>query len=266
MLKNELKIFFTALMFYTRIPCPKWVDHSPDYLNKATRYFPLIGWIVGAFCFVIYYLANVLFPIEISIIISMVAGVLITGAFHEDGFADVCDGFGGGWTKEKILIIMKDSRVGAYGVIGLILLFLLKFYLLFQIVLVLNVLDLISQIPILSLFIAANAVSRLAAISIVFTNEYVRDDSESKSKPVAKKNTWKEIFGALFFGLSPVFLLAIFQYQIILILPMVFFVRIYLARYFNKWIGGYTGDCLGATQQICEVVFYLSVIGIWKFI
>src|SRR5258708_5864215 len=126
MIKKEFHIFLTAVMFYTRIPCPKWVDHSSEFLNKATRYFPLIGWIVGAFCFGTYYGLQYIYPIEIAIIISMAAGILITGAFHEDGFADVCDGFGGGWTKQKILDIMKDSHIGAYGVIGLILLFLLK--------------------------------------------------------------------------------------------------------------------------------------------
>ena len=253
-------------MFYTRIPCPKWVDHSLEYLNKATRYFPFIGWIVGAFCFAIYYGAKHLFPIEISVIISIVSGVLMTGAFHEDGFADVCDGFGGGWTKQKILDIMKDSRVGAYGVIGLILLFLLKFYLLLQIVQVTNTSSLHTNLSILLLFISAHSLSRLSAISIVFTHQYARDGEESKSKPVAQKNTWREICGTLLFGLMPIIFLAVFQYQILLVVPIVFLARFYLSAYLKKWIGGYTGDCLGATQQISEVVFYLSVIGIWKFI
>ena len=133
-MKKQLHIFFTALMFYTRIPCPKNIDHNPDYLNKASRYFPLIGWIVGGICFGIYYLASIVFSVEIALILSMIAGILTTGAFHEDGFADVCDGFGGGWTKEKILLIMKDSAIGAYGAIGLVLLFLLKFQSLIQLI------------------------------------------------------------------------------------------------------------------------------------
>ena len=126
-MKKELHIFFTALLFYTRIPCPKNIDHNPDYLNKASRYFPLVGWIVGGISFSVYYLSSFLFPSQIAIVLSIIAGILVTGAFHEDGFADVCDGFGGGWTKEKILLIMKDSSIGAYGAIGLVLLFLLKF-------------------------------------------------------------------------------------------------------------------------------------------
>ena len=125
-MKKELHIFFTALMFYTRIPCPKNINHHPDYLNKASRYFPLVGWIVGGISFLIFYMTSFLFSVEIAVLLSMITGVLVTGAFHEDGFADVCDGFGGGWTKEKILMIMKDSAIGAYGAIGLVLLFFIE--------------------------------------------------------------------------------------------------------------------------------------------
>ena len=122
MIKEEIKIFFTSLMFYTRLPCPSYIDHSENYLNKATRYFPLIGIIVGTISFLLFWIFNQIFNVEISIIIAIATGILITGAFHEDGFADTFDGFGGGWTKEKILEIMKDSRIGAYGAISLIVL------------------------------------------------------------------------------------------------------------------------------------------------
>src|SRR5436190_21504127 len=129
-MKKELHIFFTALLFYTRIPCPKNIDHNPDYLNKTSRYFPLVGWIVGGITFVVYYLSAFIFTSEIAVVLSIIAGILVTGAFHEDGFADVCDGFGGGWTKDKILLIMKDSRVGAFGVIGIISMLAAKYLLL----------------------------------------------------------------------------------------------------------------------------------------
>jgi adenosylcobinamide-GDP ribazoletransferase len=109
-------------------------------------------------------------------------------------------------------------------------------------------------------------VSRLAAISIVFTHEYSREDATSKSKPIAQAYSWKEVVGAVFFGLTPLAILSYFEWQLILIIVPVFLTRFFLARYFQKWIGGYTGDCLGATQQVCEVVFYLSAIALWKFI
>jgi adenosylcobinamide-GDP ribazoletransferase len=268
-MKKQLHIFFTALMFYTRIPCPKNIDHNPDYLNKASRYFPLIGWIVGGICFGIYYLSSIVFSVEIALILSIIAGILTTGAFHEDGFADVCDGFGGGWTKEKILLIMKDSAIGAYGAIGLVLLFLLKFQSLVQLINNAQVFDFgiwNLNFGILLLFIAVHSVSRLAAVSIVFTHQYSREDASSKSKPIAQNFTWKEVVGASFFGLLPLVVLSFFQWQLLMALVPVFIARFFLARYFQKWIDGYTGDCLGATQQVCEVVFYLSIIAIWKFI
>ena len=263
-MKKELHIFFTCLMFYTRIPCPKNINHNPDYLNKATRYFPFIGWIVGSISFLAFYLFSLFLSIEIAVILAIIASILTTGAFHEDGFADVCDGFGGGWTKEKILLIMKDSAIGAYGAIGLVLLFLLKFKLLSETILLFT--DTKSYFLIFLLFISAQALSRLAAISIIFTHEYSRDDASSKSKPIAKKHSWKEVFGAFFFGLLPLLALAYFQYKILFVLIPVFLARYFLARYFQKWIDGYTGDCLGATQQICEVIYYLSVLFLWKFI
>ncbi|MEA9412873.1 adenosylcobinamide-GDP ribazoletransferase [Flavobacterium sp. PL02] len=265
-MKKQLHIFFTALMFYTRIPCPKNIDHNPDYLNKASRYFPLIGWIVGGISFLAFYGASFLVSASAAIIIGMIAGILTTGAFHEDGFADVCDGFGGGWTKEKILLIMKDSAIGAYGAIGVVLLFLLKFQLLSELVTIETITSQQSVITILLLFIAGHSISRLAAISIVFTHEYSREDATSKSKPIAKSFSWKEVLGSFFFGLLPLLVLSYFQYQLLLVLIPVFLTRYFLARYFQKWIDGYTGDCLGATQQVCEVIFYLSVIAIWKFI
>ncbi|OUL62210.1 adenosylcobinamide-GDP ribazoletransferase [Flavobacterium sp. AJR] len=265
-MKKQLHIFFTALMFYTRIPCPKNIDHNPDYLNKASRYFPLIGWIVGGISFLAFYGASFLVSTPAAVIIGMIAGILITGAFHEDGFADVCDGFGGGWTKEKILLIMKDSAIGAYGAIGVVLLFLLKFQLLSELVTIETITSQQSVITILLLFIAGHSISRLAAISIVFTHEYSREDATSKSKPIAKSFSWKEVLGSFFFGLLPLLVLSYFQYQLLLVLIPVFLTRYFLARYFQKWIDGYTGDCLGATQQVCEVIFYLSVIAVWKFI
>ncbi|MCD0472142.1 adenosylcobinamide-GDP ribazoletransferase [Flavobacterium sp. JAS] len=263
-MKKELHIFFTCLMFYTRIPCPKNIKHDPDYLNKATRYFPFIGWIVGSISFLAFYLFSLFLSTESAVILAIIASILTTGAFHEDGFADVCDGFGGGWTKEKILMIMKDSAIGAYGAIGLVLLFLLKFKLLSESISLFANEN--SYLLIFLLFISAHALSRLAAISIIFTHEYSRDDASSKSKPIAKKHTWKEILGSFFFGLIPLFIFSYFQYKFLLALIPVFIMRYFLARYFQKWIGGYTGDCLGATQQVCEVVYYLSILLIWKFI
>lgn len=242
-------------MFFTRVPCPKWVDHSEEYLNKASMYFPLIGWIVGGFSALIFWLAKFFFPVSVSLIFSMIASILMTGAFHEDGFADVCDGFGGGWTKEKILEIMKDSRVGSYGVIGMILMLGTKFALLNQIS--------VQFVP--AALIAGHSLSRFASTSVIFTHQYVRENEDSKAKLLAKKMQFSDIIIAAVFGTIP--LLFMQNYLFILTIIPVFLARWYMMRYFVKWIGGYTGDCLGAVQQVTEVVFYIFVLLItWKFI
>jgi adenosylcobinamide-GDP ribazoletransferase len=253
-MKRELQIFLTAVMFYTRIPVPHWVNHDAEYLNKATKYFPLIGCIVGTVASLVFIGANYLFNPSIAIILSMASSVLLTGAFHEDGFADVCDGFGGGWTKEKILLIMKDSRVGAYGVIGTILILLLKFNLLLSI----NP----AQIPFV--LISAHALSRWAASTFILSHQYVRENEDSKAKPVAKQFLISHFIVASLLGIFPLLLFRN-MYAFLIIIP-VYLMKIYLGWYFKKWIGGYTGDCLGATQQLCEIIFYLSALALWKFI
>ncbi len=253
-MKKEIRIFFTALMFYTRIPCPKWVNHSPEYLNASARYLSLIGIIVGGIGAVIYFLSSYILPHSVSILLSMGAILSVTGAFHEDGFADMCDGFGGGWTKEKILRIMKDSRIGTYGVVGLAMLLSLKFF-------SLNEMDR-KIIPLV--LIAGHSLSRFVASTLLSNNQYVRDTTESKAGSATKKLSVTSLIVNAIFGIAPLFFFEN-KYVFILILPLLL-AKWYLARYFTKWIGGYTGDCAGAVQQVSEVVFYLSFLVLWKFI
>jgi adenosylcobinamide-GDP ribazoletransferase len=253
-MKKQIHIFFTALMFFTRIPCPKWIDHAPEILNKSTRYFSLVGILVGSISAFFYLVAAQLFSTEIALVISMIASIWTTGAFHEDGFADVCDGFGGGWTKDKILLIMKDSRLGTYGVVGLVFILGMKFLALNEIPKEYSVLAIIS----------GHSISRFTATALIFTHSYVRETKDSKSKPAADKMSLNSLMVNAFFGLLP---LVLFQN------PKIFFVLIplgitkwWLSRFFKKWIGGQTGDCAGALQQLSEVVYYLSLIALWKYI
>ena len=251
-MRQQIHIFLTAVMFYTRIPVPHWVDHKPEYLNKATIYFPVIGWMVGGYTALIYFLCQLFFPVELAILLSFAAGIWMTGAFHEDGFADVCDGFGGGWTQEKILTIMKDSRVGAFGAIGMIILFLVKFFALKA---------LAQDLKIVPILIIAHTLSRYTALTFIFTHEYVRENEDSKAKPIAKKLSMWELLVATILGQLPLLLLYP-QWSAFLVLVPLLLLKQYLAWYFKKWIGGYTGDCLGATQQLAEVVIYLFFI-VW---
>ncbi len=250
----QLKLFFTALMFITRIPVPKWVGYSEQNLNRCNRFFPLVGIVVGAFGGLVYWLSNFIFPISVSVILSMGSTILLTGAFHEDGFADVCDGFGGGWTKEKIMTIMKDSRVGAYGMIGVILLFILKYS-------TLNAIPASLFIPSL---IAGHSISRMMAVTTMYNLPYVREDESSKSKPVTKNLHIKDLWIAIIIGLLSLLLFR--NWMVYLTVIPVLIAKFWLDKYFKKWIGGYVGDCLGTIQQVTEVVFYLSLIALVKII
>jgi len=253
MFKQELKIFFGALTFFTRIPSPLRSDmYSEELLNRAAKYFSMIGWLVGGICAFTFWVSSLLMPLSVSIILSISAGVIVTGAFHEDGFADTCDGFGGGWTKERILEIMKDSRIGSYGTIGIVLMLLTKYLILAAMP--------VHQIPLI--IIAGHSISRLASTHCIYTHEYVGNHATSKAKPLCSTITTKEMIIGTILGLIP---LCLFQnYWILLALVPVFISKWWLAHYFKKWIGGYTGDCLGAIQQVTEIAFYLSVLVIFK--
>lgn len=253
MIKTEVEIFFTALRFFTRVPCPRWVPHSQEHLNKSSRYFPLIGILVGGMGALVYLFASTIFPHVLAILLSMVATILLTGGFHEDGLADFFDGFGGGWTKEKILEIMKDSRLGTFGLLGLLSILALKCATLYSIP--------SSFLPIV--IICAHALSRMSVIILMYTMEYVRDDLSSKVKPLAVNISPSSLGIGVLGGLSPL-LFSSHYFVFILIVP-VLLTTWYLSRFFKKWIGGYTGDCLGATQQITEVIYYLGFLTLCKF-
>jgi len=174
---EQLCIFFTAVMFFTRIPYPKWMDYSEVRLNKSAMYFPLVGCLVGATAAFIFVLGLFIFPKSVALLLSMIASVIFTGAFHEDGWADVCDGFGGGWNKQDILRIMKDSRIGVYGTIGLIVILALKFVALYEMEMEL--------VP--WALIAGHSMSRFVSTSFLYTHSYVRENEDSRAKPLATR-------------------------------------------------------------------------------
>jgi len=260
-MKEHLRIFFTALMFYTRIPCPSWVDHSEEYINKSVRYFPLIGWIVGGISYLFLFVGALVDPV-LGALVFLAASAILTGAFHEDGFADVCDGFGAGWDKEQILNIMKDSRLGTYAVVGLLILFLVKTR---MVVLILGSDD---EVMIPLIVLTAHSLSRWAAATIIFTHEYVREDELSKAKPVAKSYSTTNILLSSFFGCLPLLVLVWYTEEVLYlgIVPIVYLLKMLLAKWFQRKIGGYTGDCLGAAQQMEEVFIYLLFVISWIFI
>lgn len=251
-MKKQLNLFFLALGFFSRIPMPAWIEYSPEHLNRASRYFTLVGWLLGGAVALVFYFASYAFSSSISLWLAMVFSLLLTGAFHEDGLADTADGFGGAFVREKKISIMKDSRIGTYGATALLMALLGKYVLLIE-----N-----TQIA-LSLIIAY-ALSRAVAASLVFDMRYVADDDGSKSKPLANNQSKTDLAILLVSGL-PVFVLMNWQAALSIIVALTL-LRYAAKFYFQKQIGGYTGDCLGALQQVSELTIYAALLLIPQFI
>lgn len=258
-MKKQWQLLLTAVMFYTRLPVPVSTPYSPEMLSKATRFLPLVGWIIGGIMVGVLYILGEIAPPMVSILLTIITGVWVTGAFHEDGFADMCDGFGGGWTKEKILDIMKDSRIGTYGMLGLLLIMTLKFLSLRE----------MNLFKVMLTIISAQPLSRFVAVTVIYTHKYVRENEDSKAKPIAQGITLPDLGIAAIYGCIPFIAAMIYlhNYTLLLTIPALLLARWYMVRLMQKWIGGYTGDCLGAVQQISEAVIYLCFcILTWKYI
>ena len=261
-IREQAHIFFNALVFFTRIPCPEWVIHSPDYQNRAAYFVPLIGWIIGMTAALVFTITVLFLPASIAILLSMIATILLTGAFHEDGFADVCDGFGGGQDAESIKAIMKDSRLGTYAVVGLVMVLLFKFVLLNKIAELLIIKgEFILTLPLI--LFAGHSLSRFAAVSFIYTHDYVSSTDTAKSADMTRRMSNAGFAFADVCGVLPLVLLATISipYALTAIIP-IYFVVVYFSRLFQRRLKGYSGDCLGAVQQISEVAFYLSICSI----
>lgn len=258
-MRYQLELFFTALGFFTRIPVPNWVPWSVERLNHSARYFPLVGWVVaavGALSFVA--LAAVL-PVSLAVVLSTAITIRLTGAFHEDGWADTCDGLGGGWDKQQVLTIMKDSRIGTYGTAGLVLMLLAKILALIEI----SSSGSNDYGAVAIALLLAHPLSRLASTSLIHTLDYVREDLDAKAKPLARKLSRNELAIAAGFGMLPLILIGPFAALVVIII--VILTTLWAARMFKRRLGGYTGDCLGATQQCTELACYLGLLIAWNF-
>ncbi len=248
-LLHELNLFLTAISFLTRLPVDQWLDYKEEYLHLSSRYFAWVGWVVGGSSALALAALSLCLPMSLAVLLAMVAGILITGAFHEDGFADCCDGFGGGWSAEQVLTIMKDSRLGTYGVMGLVIMLGIKFLSVLE-------LGLISLGHSCAALLTAHVASRWLATSLLIDMNYVQDIDKSKSKPLATRMKPEDLlFSAV--ALIPIGLLLDGLLLLALIINLII-VRQSCKIYFNRRISGYTGDCLGATQQLAEITCYLS--------
>jgi adenosylcobinamide-GDP ribazoletransferase len=268
--------FLLSVQFFTRIPVTgrlaDWVGFSPAMLRASAAHFPGVGWLVGGLvaAFTTGLLAwlppSVFTPLVVSVW-GTAFGVLLTGAFHEDGLADVFDGLGGSPERDRALVIMKDSRVGAFGAIALMLVLLGK-------VSLLALIGSVSPAQLCGVLFLAHVVSRTWPLLLIRFMPHVGDVAGSKSKPLADQIS-RGSLGVAFIWVCLAFSLvgwaqitlnlmvsndetgALFQ-ALVNALGASGLTLLLLWSWFWRRLQGFTGDCLGATQQLCELAFYLG--------
>ena len=273
-----LREFLLAVQFFTRIPITgrlaAWVGYSPELLRASAAHFPGVGWIVGAVAAAVYVALLALLPDTaatplVAAVFCSVASVLLTGGFHEDGLADVADGLGGSPERGRALEIMKDSRVGAFGAMALVLALLAKVSLLallgfVEIELLADPEDaawVFDGWLVAAALFAAHVVSRTLPLLLVALLAHVGDTASSKSKPLADQISPGSLLIAFVWCFSALALVAWTLPAINLIVACSFAVvaLCWMGRLFTRRLQGFTGDCLGATQQVCEIAFYLGL-------
>ncbi len=255
---KQWRYFLLAIGFFTRIPMPTHANFQEHDLNHATKYFPLVGILVGLVAAIFFYCALFIFPQVIAVLISMASTIYLTGAFHEDGLADSADGLGGGWSQEQMLSIMQDSRLGTYGAVALFGMLLVKF----------QTLNTLPTISIPFILIVGHSLSRLSAVWLMASADYVR--SVGKNKPIATQISASHLLLANGIGFLPFLSLLIIifnHYSLSTMIELILIISIPLGIVWFWWrakllknIHGYTGDTLGAMQQITELTFYLSML------
>jgi adenosylcobinamide-GDP ribazoletransferase len=238
---RQWRLVVCAAQFLTRLPTPALADFEPDWINRSARYFPLVGQIVGVVCAGVWLAAGRLWPGAPAAALAVGAGVLVTGAFHEDGLADTADGLGGGQTRERRLAIMKDSRIGSFGALALGLATGLRILLLAG----------LSPWRGALALIAAHGGARSAAVIIMASTPYAGDPEAAKIKPAPQGVRWPEAAFALVTGVWPAVFLG--APRAALALGLAAAATAAMALTARRLIGGVTGDVLGAVEQLAEV-------------
>lgn len=252
-MNRELRLFLTAVQFFTRIPVPASVGHSAEQLDGSTRYFPLVGIVVGTAASAVLALAALRLPISVAVLLSMLTSVMITGAFHEDGLADSADGLFGGWTVQDRLRIMKDSSSGVFGVLALILVLGLKY----------ESLCALGWPAAIGALLFAHALSRCCAVWVMQLLPYVREDETSRAKPIARSVSTASLIVANLTALLPAALLAWWWRNPLAVIAGAAGAGLalwFMLGQLRGKLGGYTGDGLGATQQLSEGAIYIGLL------
>ena len=235
-----------AFIFFTRLPFWRLKEVPSECFKHVVSYWPWVGWLTGGLMAMVLGLGSQVMPVSLAWILAIVTRLLVTGALHEDGLADFFDGFGGGTTRERTLTIMKDSHIGTYGVIGLIVYFLLMLELRHL------------PIPVLcTLVVCGDCWGKLCASQLINFLPYARKEEDSKAKVIYNRMNGKELFFCIAGGALPLLLLPS-SLWLALIAPCL--VLAFLIRMMKRRLQGYTGDCCGATFLMCEMAFYLSAL------
>lgn len=259
---NFFRHLLLALQFFTRIPvtgrAADWAGYTPQRLRASAAHFPAIGFVTGAVAAAVYALVLLAMPASsfsplAAAAFCTAATMLVTGGFHEDGLADVADGLGGSYDRARALEIMKDSRVGAFGAMALAIALLCK-------VSLLAVLGSAGLAAACAALAGGHVVSRATPLVLIRALPYVGDAAATRSKPLADSISGT----ALAAGLVWVLLAAALEW--LFFVPGPFFAGCASALaalalmlgLFRRRLQGFTGDCLGATQQVCEIAFYFG--------
>lgn len=244
---RQAQLLLCAVQFLTRIPTPALKGFESDWITRATRYFPLVGQSVGAISAGVFFLSFQVWGAGVAAVLAIGAGLLLTGAFHEDGLADTADGLGGGQTPQRRLEIMKDSRIGTYGVCALVVALGLKA----------TILASASALVGALVLLAAHGVGRAAAVVVMRATPYAPSGEPGKWKPTPMGVRTSEVVVALVIAIWPLLLLPMPAVGLGLALGSA--AALLLARTSVRLIGGHTGDVLGAVEQVFEVGFLLGV-------
>lgn len=243
-----LKDIATAFQFLTRLPLPR-LDYAPDALSRSAKFFPLVGAVIGLGVVAIFRLLTPHLPTMIAALLAVLFSILLTGGLHEDGLADAADAFGGGWTREQVLTILKDSRVGTYGALALVGSVLLRTLLL-------------ASLPgerFVSYVVSAHVLCRWTVLPLAYALAPARQDTGQGSRVARQISIASLAIGTLFTAAIAGYLL---RGGIGITAVMVVAITILTGVYYRYRLGGVTGDCFGATTQLTEIAIYLC--GVWR--
>lgn len=248
---TERRAVAAAFTFMTRIPAGRWIVHDLSDLPRSAAWFPLVGIVVGAIGAGVFLLGHQWWSPLVAALLSTAATVRLTGAFHEDALADSLDGFGGGWTAEQVLTIMKDSRVGSYALVGMILAVVLKCVLLADLG--------VARAPMALL--AAHTLGRCASVWLIGVLPYVRAATPGERSSAGRPFVDGVHRGRVFTATVMTVITAVVCLGIagLIAVAVALLLTAASGRYFRRRIGGITGDALGAVNQLVELGVYLML-------